>query len=192
MPRKSKHSNSMTEMLNSLVGQSESKTISVGQIIDNLKHRGFGPMLAILGLLIIVVGAIPLVPALLSLIVCFVSVQILLDKAHPWVPKKIRNLKINRSKLKHGLNFIKPTIRKMERLLKTRLTLFFNRVSEIIIAFTCLALALAIILIGFIPMVPALFALPILMFGVGYIAQDGLVIFIGFLLLAISSWLLFF
>lgn len=192
MKRKPKPSNSMTYMLESLVGHSTAKFITIGQIIDNLKHRGFGPMLAVLSLMIIIVGAIPLVPALLGLLVVFVSVQILIDQAHPWVPKRIRDLKVNKHKLQHGLKIIKPYILKLERLLSTRLTFFFNRVSEIIIAITCLALAIAIILIGFIPMVPALFSLPILMFGVGYIAQDGLVVFLGFLIIFIGAWLMFF
>lgn len=173
----------INHILEGLISDIDGDQVTVGQIIDYLKYRGFGPILALLSLFVIIVGAIPLVPAIIGLAISFISIQMLIGKEHPWMPRKIRNLTIEKNKLEHILSFSKPYTNKLERILRMRLLFLFNRFSEIITAIMCLSLAIPMIAIGFIPMVPALFCLPILLFGIGYTAQDGLFIASGFIII---------
>lgn len=182
----------ISQILEHLISEISGDHVTIGEIIDNLKHRGFGPILVVLSLFVIIAGAIPLVPAIIGFVIVLISMQMLLGSEHLWIPHKLKHLKINKSKLAHCISFAKPYTKKLEHILKMRLLFFFNRTSEIITAIVCLALAILMIVIGFIPMVPAVFCLPIFLFGIGYTAQDGLFIALGFLIIFGIIWLWFF
>jgi hypothetical protein len=181
----------MSGILASLLEHVSTERVTTGQIIDQLKHRGFGPILALLALFIIVLGAIPLLPAFIGMLIILVAIQMVIGWEHPWIPKKLRAIELEKNKLQHLLDFTHPYTTKLERLLKNRYGFIFNRVSEIITAITCIIIALTIITIGFIPLLPALLAIPIFLFGIGYTVQDGLVVIIGFLMVAASYWFMF-
>jgi hypothetical protein len=191
MDKVSQQVNSLTQILEELISKTDHEKITVAEILDHLNNRGFGPLLAILGFFVIIIGAIPLVPAFVSLIIIFINLQMLINKKYPWLPKQIRDLKIDKSKIKHGISFIKPFSQKVQPLLRMRWSFLFNRISKIITSLTCIALAAIIIVIGFIPFLPAILAVPIILFGIGYMAQDGLLIALGFLIVfAVSGFFL--
>ena len=56
-----------------------------------------------------------------------------------------------------------------------------NPISKRLIAAFCLVLCLAMVAIGFIPMMPAALALPIFFFGLAFIAKDGILVTLGVL-----------
>jgi len=189
MNKKAPQVNSLTQILEDIVSKNDHSTISIAEILDHLNNRGFGPLLAILGFFVIVIGAIPLVPSLVSLVIIFLNLQMLIGKKYPWLPKRIMNLKMDKSKIEHGIQFIKPVSKKIHPMLKMRWLFLFNRISEIITSITCIILAAVIVVTGFIPLLPTLLALPIILFGVGYMARDGLLIALGFLIVfAVGSF----
>ena len=189
---KSSKPDSITVILEGVISGIKGEKISIEQIVDHLKYRGYGPILAILALFVIIFGFIPLLPALFGLIIIFISIQMLIGNEHPWLPNKLKNLKISKDKLTYCIKFARPYTKKLERMLHMRYIFLFNRVSEIITAITCLTLACAMIIVGFIPMLPAAFSVPIFLFGIGYTVQDGLLIVLGFLIIFAFVWFGFF
>lgn len=177
----------LTGFLNNLTEGIEEDSVSVGHIIEKFKYRGFGPLLLVPALIVVLpTGAIPLVPALAGLIIGFVCLQILIGREHPWLPKRLKEFSIPKSKLENGVERSKKYTKKIDRVLRRRLKILVNPVSTKMIAVICILLGIGMIFIGFIPMLPATLALPVLFFGLGYIAQDGVVIIAGFLSISAS------
>lgn len=191
MQEEKPHSTRIIEILEGLISNISGEQITVEQIVDQLNHRGFGPLLAVLALLVIIVGAIPFVPALVGIIIAFICLQMLFGYKHPTLPKLLQNLKIKKSLINTIIKFLKPFAQKMGVLIKRRYTFFFNRFSDIIISATCICLALCIIFLGFIPFLPLVFCAPIFMFGIAYTVEDGLLIVLGYILIIIACWFLF-
>jgi hypothetical protein len=179
----------LSSVLGTLTTEIDDDQTTIGNIAERFKDRGFGPLLLVPSLVVILpTGAIPLVPALAGLIISFVCIQMLIGREHPWLPKQLKQLSIPKSKLQKAVRHAKPYTKKIDKVLRKRLSFLVNPFSKRLTALLCLLLSLAMIFIGFIPMLPATVALPIFLFGLGYIVQDGLVIAIGFLALLGSAF----
>lgn len=185
----------LTGILSSLAQSEGSEKINVGQVIKRFEYRGFGPLLLVPSLIVILpTGAIPLVPALAGLLLSFICVQILIGYTHPWIPHKIKECTLPRDKFEKGVGRAKPYTQKIDTFLHKRWAVLFNPVSTRLTALVCLILCMLMTVVGFIPMMPAVLALPVFFFGLGYIAEDGLVIAVGLLtvigsLIALSYYL---
>lgn len=158
----------------------DQETLNVGNVLDELKHKGFGPFLIILAMInILPSGAVPFLPALCALLIIGVSVQMLFQRETLWLPKKLRDVSINKKKFEHGLHKVKPWSQKLDKLFKPRLSVLQSGWSTSLIAITCIVLALSIIAIGFIPFAPLIPSVVIVFFGLGLMFSDGAMIGAG-------------
>lgn len=179
---------SLTGILEGLTAGLETEQITIGHIVEQFKYRGFGPLLLVPALIVILpTGAIPLIPALAGLIIAFVCLQMLIGREHPWLPKRLKEFSIPKSKLENSIRRAKPYTEKIDKILHRRFVFFVNAISKRLTALFCLVLCLVMFFIGFIPMLPATLALPVFFFGLGFIAQDGLIITLGFLSMFVSA-----
>lgn len=170
----------LTQTLDEL-SQIQGERVSIDEILQKFRSRGFGPfLLAPCLITILPTGAIPMVPALSGVVIAFTCVQLLLGLEHPWLPSRLREFTIPKGRLKNGIYLARPYTAKIDKILHERLTLFLHPLSKILTATVSLLLSLIMILIGFIPMLPATLALPIFFFGLGFIARDGLIIALGY------------
>lgn len=172
--------NSLTQTLETIKNSSQGKEISFHDIIKELNHRGFGPLLIAPSLIIVLpTGAVPGIPAVCAVIIILMSVQMLFGRRYPWIPKKIEHISFNREDYIKGIKKIKPFTEKLDHLFKPRLQFLTHHISQRILAFISTLLALSILLVGFIPFAPMFPALTILLFGLGISVKDGLVTSIG-------------
>lgn len=172
----------LTGLLDDIESVVKGRNISLGDIVGHFKSRGFGPLLLIPALLLILpTGAIPMVPSLCGLLIGFVCLQMLIGREHPWIPPYIQNFSIPRKTLVNAIKRAKPYTSRIDYVVHKRLEILIGPVSKRLTALICLVLCGFVIVIGFIPMLPAILAVPIMLFGLGYIAQDGLLVAIGFL-----------
>ena len=188
-----KNADNLTEITECLTAGAQSEKITLGHIVEQFKYRGFGPLMLVPALFVILpTGAIPMLPAFCGLILGFVCLQIVFGREHPWIPKRLEEFSISRGKLENAIQQAKPFTQKIDRVLHERLTVLTHPFSKRLAAACCCLLCIGMILIGFIPMLPAALALPVLFFGLGYIARDGLMIGLGFLTVLGSATALYF
>jgi hypothetical protein len=159
------------------------KNVTMAHVLGALERRGFGPLLVVPSILTILpTGAIPGVPALCGALICLISCQIIVGREKPWVPKRIRNMKVSRKKLTHAIEKAMPLAEAIDDFAHPRYEALTKDVWQRVIAGVCIILAAMMALIGFIPYVPALLAFPVLLFAIGLSVRDGLLTFISFLL----------
>lgn len=186
--------NNLTDILDTLSEKAKSHNTQIQDILKALRGRGFGPLLLAPALLIILpTGAIPGVPALCGAFIFLISIQIFMGLQHPWLPEKMRVYTLDRNRIRRGIQKIRPYAVKIDKHMHGRLRfLTDNRIAVRIVAMTSMGLALFIIVIGFIPFVPALLALPIVFFALGLSMRDGLILAAGYAALSAAALILYY
>lgn len=170
----------LTDVLDHMDDFTEGKKITLGQIIDSFGDRGYGPLLlAIVLIELLPTGAIPGVPTLVAVLVVLVAGQLLLGRPSPWVPQRLRQKGFSCHQFGTARKKIRPTTRKVDRVIKPRLRQLANPMVSRVIAAVCVLLALTMPPLELIPFASSIPAAAIGLFGIGLAARDGLIVLIA-------------
>ena len=165
-----------TQILEDLVNRSTADKLSVGDIVNSMEAIGFGLALMIFSLGIIIPLPPPF-PSIISLPLVVFSAQMVIGMNAPKLPVWLANKEVKRSVLATMIQKSNPYLRKIERILKPRLSLMNNVIAERIVGFFLLAFSSFILvplpLSNFIP------GLGILITSFGLMGKDGLIMILG-------------
>nr|WP_297458143.1 exopolysaccharide biosynthesis protein [uncultured Halomonas sp.] len=186
----------LTGLLEQLDAADTGRKIRLRDIVDIFESRGFGPLLVIPALIVLLpTGAVPGVPTLCGLFIAMVAVQLVLGKRSPWLPRRLSKRGFSHDKLHQGVMRVRPWTQRFDRLLKPRLPMLINALAQRLIALLTVLLALAMIPLELLPFASAIPALAIVLMGLGLTAGDGLLTLVGLLVvvagaIVIWQWLL--
>lgn len=157
--------------------------ISVGEIMEMVGGRSYGPLLLLAGLVTLapVIGDIPGIPTILGAIVFLFSAQLLYGKEHFWLPKFLLNRSVAGKKLKKGIEWLESPARVIDKLLKPRFTLLVKDTAVYVIAFMCLLIASVMPIMEFVPFSANAAGAALTVFGLALIARDGLLLLVALL-----------
>lgn len=176
---------SLCGLLDRLVEETEGETVTVRDLLEIVGLRAFGPIIVILGF--VAISPLTIIPGatwVMALITLIFTSQIVAGFDRPWIPDRLLNFTLKRSHLIAGVEGIRSWAKVFDKLLQPRL-LFLTRKPFIrLIALMCVGASLVTFPLGFVPLAPILPGLTILIFGLGLMARDGVVI-----LLALASLL---
>lgn len=154
--------------------------VTLKDLVRTLETRGFGPLLTVLAaFLLLPVGMLPGFPAVIGLLVIFCGAQMLRGKAGLWLPGPIAQIDVPADKLQSSSDKAEKPVNRIQRVLHERLTWAVGTTATRMIAVVLLLFGLAMIGLGFVPGLPLLLALPVLLFGLGLTFRDGLFVCIG-------------
>lgn len=170
------------ETLETIKEETSGEKITIGDIAEILKGKGFGALLIAPSLITILpTGAIPGVPAICGLFIVVVAVQMIMSRKHLWLPKKLKDCSFSRDKYNNVLEKSKPYLKRVDKLFYPRLKIFMNGPVQRLAGLCCVALSAMMGFFGFIPLIPIIFASATLWFGVGFSTRDGLLVLLGFI-----------
>lgn len=185
----------LTEILTDIQEDIEGDEIYLEEIVSRFEDRGFGPLLLAPALIAVLpTGAIPGVPTICAVFILLISGQILLGKHHPWLPKRIRQFSVSKSKFQKGFNKVRPWTERFDRLLSPRLEFLTRDTGTRVVAMIAIILSILMIPLELIPLACAVPGLSIGFFAIGLSAKDGLFtlfalfIAIGTAILAWQFW----
>lgn len=159
---------------------SSGNDLTVKDIVEALNSRGFGPLLIGPALITILpTGAIPFVPNITALLMVLIAAQILLGRYHPWIPKRLGKMSIDRDTFLDSLKKAKPYTKKIDQYTYPRLTFLIDKHLEPLIAIMCILLAASIFLLAIIPFMAAIPSIGILLLGLSLTARDGLLMLLS-------------
>ncbi|MBE2168540.1 MULTISPECIES: exopolysaccharide biosynthesis protein [unclassified Cobetia] len=184
----SKHANegNLTGLLEELDREIEGD-ISLGDILEHFNSRGFGPLLVLPALLVLLpTGAIPGVPTTCALFIVLIAGQLLLGRKMPWLPRRLACFSFEHQRLTHGVERARPWTRRLDRLLKPRLSFMTRGIAYRGIAALTILLATAMVPLELVPFAAALPAATLLLLGLGLIGEDGLIILLALLVLLLD------
>lgn len=170
----------------------EQDPISVDDILNAVGQRSFGPVLLLLGLVVLapIIGDIPGVPTLVALMVLLLCVQLLIHREHIWMPGWLLRRSVSASRLKKAMGYCYKPARFIDRLVKPRLTFLIHGYIPVrVVSLTCMLVALAMPLMEVIPFSANLAGGVLTFFGLALVARDGLLAIIAFILTGASIFL---
>ncbi|MGH6978181.1 MAG: exopolysaccharide biosynthesis protein, partial [Brevundimonas sp.] len=161
------------------VGVKSDPKLYLGELINAFGERGFGAMLLFLGLISIVIGAVPGTTTVLGFPILLISIQLVIRRDQLWMPRWVLKSSIDRQGYRTSITRVLKPLRMVERLARPRLSIMTSEVSEVLIGLICTVLCLILMLP--IPggnLVPSLI---IAAFGFGLMQRDGAVILTAWL-----------
>lgn len=172
----------LSELLQVLGRAGEGKSeASVADIHEAIGIRSFGPLLLAAGLIgLTPIGGIPAVPTAIAVIVILIAGQLLIGLRGFWIPEFLRRRSVSRDRLRKAIDFVRPAVRGVDKLLRPRLTRLSERPFTYVIAATCIVIALLLPPLEFVPFAGTAPALAITLFGLGLIARDRALIVLAF------------
>ena len=167
-----------TQALEDVVNSSSRDRVRVKDLVEAMHSVGFG-----LAIMIFAFGLIiplpPPVPSIISIPLVLFAVQMIAGYSAPKLPKRFAKLSVKRSVLAMLIKKSSPYIRKVEKILKPRISFMTSAFAERIIGVFILIFSgfvlLPMPLSNFIP------GLGVLIISFGLLGKDGLVVIFGIL-----------
>ncbi|MFL1406890.1 exopolysaccharide biosynthesis protein [Marinobacter sp. M1N3S26] len=162
----------------------DGQDVSVDEILAAAGTRTFGPVVVVAGLVVLapLIGDIPGVPTLMGLLVLLTVGQRLFHQRQLWLPRWLGDRKVPREKLRTGLCWMHRPARFLDRFTGPRLTMLMDGGGDLLLAISCLLVALALPLMEFVPFSANGGGLALTTFGLAMIARDGVVAILALLL----------
>jgi hypothetical protein len=168
-----------TQIIEDIVKQSSADRIPVRDLVDAMQAIGFGLVMMVFAFGIIIPLPPPF-PSIIALPLVIFSLQMVAGYSSPKLPKRFSNLTVKRSVLAMLVQKSSPYIRKVEKILRPRLSFMISPTAERIIGVFTLIFSSFIVLpmplSNFIP------GLGILIIAFGLLGKDGLVVICGIIL----------
>lgn len=158
------------------------ENVSIGDILDIVGRRSFGPILLIAGLITVapIIGDVPGVPTVMGIIVFLVASQILVKRKKLWLPRAILNRSIKKDTLHRAIKKLYKPAGYVDKLIKPRLQWITTGVMVYPAALVCLGISLAMPLMEFIPFSANFAGAALTAFGLSFTAKDGLMALFGY------------
>lgn len=165
--------------------------VSLGRVVESVGQRAFGPLLLLVGLVLFSpLSAIPGLPTLMSLLVLLVALQLLLGRRRFWLPRWLLRRSLKRDRLLAALRWLERPAHFIDRYTRRRLAWLVRGLGTYLIALACLAVAIVIPLLELVPMSATIAGLALTAFGLGLVAEDGLLALLALAVLAAGFCLL--
>src|SRR5690554_304934 len=167
----------------------EKEQVSLGDVLDAVGRRSFGPLLLLAGLVTLapLVGDIPGVPSLMGLIVILTAAQLLFHRDHFWLPRWLLDRSVAADKLRKGVGWLQKPARFIDRFLRPRLQVFVQGAGMYAIALVSAAIALMTPAMEVVPFSANGAGLVLTAFGLALIAHDGLLSLAALILAAVTA-----
>lgn len=181
---------SLQELIDRIADAADSSgRVSLGEALDAIGRRSFGPLLLLAGLAILapLVGDIPGVPTLIALLVFLSAVQLLAGRRHLWLPQFLLRRAVASDKLCKALGWLRPPARFADRLTRSRLGFLAEGPAITVIAVMCVLIALAVPAMELVPFSANGAGAALTAFGLSLIARDGLLALIAFLVTGVTA-----
>ncbi|WOR14977.1 exopolysaccharide biosynthesis protein [Hyphomonas sp. FCG-A18] len=185
----------LQSLLKSLCTQTTGETVSVGDLLNAVGRRSYGPVILLLGF--IAISPLTLVPganSLVAVVILIFALQMVIGRAYPWLPKKALEFSFPRKHLLAGAEALDKHAHTVDQLLKPRFTFLTRAPFVQLVALALVGAALVTIPLSFIPLGPVLPSLTVLLFGLAITARDGFLLvlagatLVGAVLLMIRAW----
>lgn len=164
-------------LLQSLCSETDGETVSVGDLLNAVGRRSYGPVLLLLGFISISpLTIIPGASVLMAVITLIFAIQIVIGRPYPWIPKKALAFQFPRKYLIQGVAVADKYVAQVDRFLKPRLVFLTNSPFVQLVALACVGAALVTLPLSFVPLGPLIPSLAVLLFGLAITARDGFVL----------------
>ena len=157
------------------------QSVSFGSLMDTVGRRSFGPLLLLIGLILVSpLSGIPGLPSTMGVAVFLLSVQMLLGRQYIWLPGWILRRRIGEARLASAARWLRKPARLIDRLIKHRLSFLVDGPASWPLALICLVLAISLPVLEVLPFAATSAGAALTCGGLAMIAHDGLLAAIAY------------
>lgn len=158
--------------------------VSVKDIVERVEaHEGLAPVVCVLTLPVL----LPLPPGVsmvLALPLLMAAPQMMVGRKDLWLPDALGERAMERDKVQKAVRRLLPWLRRLEGLVRPRLTFLTGQLGAVLAGVVCTLMAVVLVLpLPFANLFPAL---TVLLLSLGLTRRDGLAVIVGVLLLAVA------
>lgn len=166
--------------------------VTIRAVLETIGRRAYGPLLLFLG--VFAVSPLTAVPGLtwatagLTLVI---AGQLALGLQKPWLPGGVQNVAISSGALVKAVKALRPTARWVDKILRPRWQFMSQAPFVILIGLLICVAALVTFPLGFIPLAPLIPGVAVVLFALGLVAKDGVLLAltaIGFIGVGVVSF----
>ncbi|WP_187972251.1 exopolysaccharide biosynthesis protein [Aquibium microcysteis] len=163
--------------------------VRVADIVEAIGDDGLGALILVPALIMITpASGIPGLSTAGAVIILLAAIQMAAGRDTIWLPDFIRRQKMARSKLDKAAGWIEPPARWIDKVTRRRLTMLVRRPLSLLPLAICIGIACVVPVLEFIPFSASLAACAIAFFGLGFVAEDGLLVAVGLAIAAGVVW----
>lgn len=170
----------LRSLLRSLVLNTEGEEVTIRELLQAVGRRAYGPVLLLLGF--IAVSPLTIIPGanwFVATLTLIFTLQIVVGRRIPWLPKSALDFRFKRSLLVQGAGAGEQYAHMIDALVRPRLTFLTEAPFVQVVALICVMAALITYPLGLVPFGPLLPSLTILLFGLALTARDGVVVLLA-------------
>jgi len=156
--------------------------ISVSDLIETMGSRGFGPLLVVLSaFLILPIGILPGIPGMVSVFMILIGGRMMTGETRLWLPPRLGRVTFSGHILAVSVARAEPAVLWLRPLVAPRWPLMIDSaVMSRVVALILMATAVVILIAGFIPGLPFVLSIHILILGLALSTRDGLLAIVGY------------
>lgn len=177
----------LTDLLDALSQAARGEQVSVGDVLDEIGHRSFTPIiLAIAVLLVSPVSGIPGVPTISALLILMIGAQGLAGRQHLWLPGVLMRRRVSGAKFRNALDWLRKPCGWIDRHSHPRLRLLVHGPARALAFLLCVLIPLSWPMLEILPMVTSVGAGAVGLLAFGLLTHDGLYVLLGYCLTGAS------
>lgn len=158
----------------------EQEQIEFKTLIQAVGARSYGPFLLLIGLILASpLSGVPGLATLVGITLLISSFQVLLGRGDIWLPGWLLGRTISSEHVVRSMRWVERPAQMVDWWLRPRLTVLVTNGGAVLIALVCMVLALVMPLMEFVPFSVTAIGLALILFGLGLVAADGLLVLLG-------------
>ena len=158
------------------------KELSLGDVLDSVGHRSFGPLLLLAGLVMAApgIGDIPGIATGTGIFIALVAGQMIIGRDYLWLPQWLLKREISAKTICEAIGGLRKPARYVDRVIKPRLAGLTYNSARYGIALACFGIAIAIPAMEVVLFSANAAGVALAAFGLSMIAHDGLLALIAY------------
>lgn len=154
--------------------------VTLGELLGAIGRRAYGPLLLAIGLFSISPATIlPGMNWASAVVTLALAAQMVIGARHPWLPRRVLSVSVSRQAVRAAARGARSWARRIDSVLKPRLTFLANPPFINIAGLFSAAAALVTFPLALIPVAPVAPGAAIVLIGLGLTAKDGLLLLVG-------------
>lgn len=145
LPKISKHAPNASALLAELHDAFPNENVTVDELIDRLEGRAIGLLLLILALPMCIPN-VPGISTIFGLLLVAPGVQMMLGGRKLWLPRRVRAWSFSREGLQRAIQVANPYLKRIERLIRPRLSFLTQAPFSFLFGFQVLVMAFVLVL----------------------------------------------
>lgn len=165
--------------------------ISLNAVQDIAGQRIVGPLLFFPAMLVVSpLSLVPTLPTTIAVIVVLVAIQSIFTGGSIWLPAKLRDATLSQARAEQALKFMRPVAKWLDKVSRPRLQWLATGLGAKVAAAVCVLVAMTMPPLEFLPGASTAAGAIIATFGLSLTTEDGLLLLVALLVVAVTAFLL--